>query len=635
MKKLIIFTVLSLLSLVLQAQNSADKKPENTDDNERINAYLEYAKKYQTDSTESALKYLKKGIEIAETNHLISDSIIKLFFLTGEIYYTNNRLDSAEFYMRKSIEKAAGLKNNLFSAEAYRALGNILYNKSEFVKSLEAFKKSLKFASSVKDSVLTADILIDKAYTHDILSERDSALYMLEKANDISKKIDYTAGTGKSELAAGNIYYGINKFDIALLHYKNALNAALKSENIMGIAASYKNIAAVYIEKKEYDSAIKNLRFSLKEYQKLNYPVMLSNVYNDFSLIYSQKGQKDSVKYYLTKSITISKKYGTREDLSIAYNIAGVSYGNLKEYYLSNLYLDSCILPAKEIKFGLMLEKTYKTYSENLYALNKYKESLFYYKKYNAVKDSISNESFRNKLAQYQAEYESFQQESEIMQLKDKELIDKANNRLLIFGIFSLIIIFILIIVRIQTKRKKDAEIQRQKIILHKKEKELINAKLEQKEIEEKRLKNEIEFKTKQLAGHALNMMQKNKLLQELTEKISEHSKKLNTEGKEQLHSVKKQLEAGLNVDKDWDLFKIYFEQINESFFDKLKEINPNLTGNDYRLCALTKLNMSLKETASVLNISPESVKNARYRLKKKLKLDGKQSLIQFINEIN
>ncbi len=634
MKKLIILTVLSLLSAVLLAQNSADEESENTDNNERINTCLKYAKKYRTDSTESALKYLRKGIHIAETNHLISDSILNLFFLAGEIYYTSNRLDSAEFYMKKSIEKAAGLKNNLFSAKAYRALGNILYNKSEFVKSLETFKKSLKFASLVKDSVLTADILIDKAYTHDILSERDSALYMLEKANDISKKINYTAGIGKSELAAGNIYYGINKFDIALLHYQNALDAALKTENIMGTAASYKNIAVIYIEKKKYDPALRNLRLSLKEYQKLNYPVMLANVYNDFSLIYSQKGQKDSVKYYLTKSINISKKYGTQEDLSIAYNVAGVSYGNLKEYYLSNLYLDSCILPAKKINFGLMLEKTYKTYSENLYALNKYKEALYYYKKYNAVKDSISNESFRNKLAQYQAEYESFQKEAEIMRLKDKELIDKANNRLLIFGIFSLVIIFILIIVRIQTKRKKDSEIQKQKIILYQKEKELIKAKLVQKEIEEKRLKNEIEFKTKQLAGHALNMMQKNKLLQELTEKISEHSKKLNTEGKEQLYSVKKQLEAGLNVDKDWDLFKIYFEQINESFFDKLKEINPKLTGNDYRLCALTKLNMSLKETASVLNISPDSVKNARYRLKKKLDLKKHDSLNVFLDSL-
>ncbi len=634
MKKLIILTVLSLLSVVLLAQSSADEESENTDNNERINAYLKYAKKYRTDSIESALKYLKKGIHIAETNHLISDSVLELFLSVGEIYYMNNQLDSAELYIKKSIKKAAGLKYSLFSAEAYRALGNILYNKSEFVKSSDAFKKSLKFVSLVKDSVLTADILIDKAYTHEILSERDSALYMLEKAGIVSKKINYTAGIGKSELAAGNIYYGINKFDIALFHYQNALEAALKSGNIMGIAASYKNIAAVYIEKKEYETALKNLQLSLKEYKKLNYPAMLSNVYNDLSLIYSQKGQQDSTEYYLNKTVNNAKRYGTKEDLSIAYNVAGVSYGNLKNYYLSNLYLDSCISPAKEINFGLMLEKSYKLYSDNLYRLSKYKDAFDYYKKYNDIKDSISNESFRNKLAQFQAKYETFQKEAEIMRLKDKELIDKANNRLLIFGIFSLVIIFILVIVRIQTKRKKDSEIQKQKIALHKKEKELINAKLEQKEIEERKLKDEIEFKTKQLASHALNMMQKNKLLQELSEHISEKSKTMDEKSKKELFSVKKQLEAGLNVDKDWDLFKVYFEQLNGSFFNKLKEINPDLTANDFRLCALTKLNLSLKETASVLNISPYSVKNARYRLKKKLNLKKNDNLNVFLDNL-
>ncbi len=85
---------------------------------------------------------------------------------------------------------------------------------------------------------------------------------------------------------------------------------------------------------------------------------------------------------------------------------------------------------------------------------------------------------------------------------------------------------------------------------------------------------------------------------------------------------------------KDRDLFKLYFEQINESFFDKLKKINPALTGNDYKLCALIKLNMSVKEMASVLNISADSLKNGRYRLKKKLKLGRDEDMNSMIRNI-
>ena len=147
-------------------------------------------------------------------------------------------------------------------------------------------------------------------------------------------------------------------------------------------------------------------------------------------------------------------------------------------------------------------------------------------------------------------------------------------------------------------------------------------------------MESDVEFKTRQLAAHALNMMQKNKLLQEISDDIDKAISLPESTDNKTLEQVRKSLRQGLNVDKDWDLFKLYFEQINESFFDKLKVINPALTGNDYRLCALTKLNLTIKEMASVLNISPESLKNARYRLKKKLKLGNEDNLDVFLNNL-
>ncbi|NJO89463.1 MAG: hypothetical protein HC831_11285 [Chloroflexia bacterium] len=56
----------------------------------------------------------------------------------------------------------------------------------------------------------------------------------------------------------------------------------------------------------------------------------------------------------------------------------------------------------------------------------------------------------------------------------------------------------------------------------------------------------------------------------------------------------------------------------------------PDLTPNELKLCALTKLNLNIKETASLLNISPNSVKVARYRLKKRMGLSQDQSLTTF-----
>ena len=49
-------------------------------------------------------------------------------------------------------------------------------------------------------------------------------------------------------------------------------------------------------------------------------------------------------------------------------------------------------------------------------------------------------------------------------------------------------------------------------------------------------------------------------------------------------------------------------------------------------MCSLIKLGLNLKETASVLNVAPNTVKNARYRVKQKLGLNTEDSLTAFID---
>jgi len=78
----------------------------------------------------------------------------------------------------------------------------------------------------------------------------------------------------------------------------------------------------------------------------------------------------------------------------------------------------------------------------------------------------------------------------------------------------------------------------------------------------------------------------------------------------------------------------MYFEQVNKNFFQNLATRYPELNTNDLRHCALIKLNLKVKEAASLLNVSPHTVKSARYRLKKKLHMEPDDSLGDFIRRI-
>ena len=61
----------------------------------------------------------------------------------------------------------------------------------------------------------------------------------------------------------------------------------------------------------------------------------------------------------------------------------------------------------------------------------------------------------------------------------------------------------------------------------------------------------------------------------------------------------------------------------------------PNLTPNEQRLCAFLKLNMSTKDISELTGQTINAIEMARYRLRKKLHISGKdENLITFLSQI-
>ncbi len=66
----------------------------------------------------------------------------------------------------------------------------------------------------------------------------------------------------------------------------------------------------------------------------------------------------------------------------------------------------------------------------------------------------------------------------------------------------------------------------------------------------------------------------------------------------------------------------------------KLLNKYPNLSDTQIRYCLLTKMNLSIKETATILNVTPDTVKVARSRLKKKLNIPTDVSIKIFLDQL-
>lgn len=237
------------------------------------------------------------------------------------------------------------------------------------------------------------------------------------------------------------------------------------------------------------------------------------------------------------------------------------------------------------------------------------------------LKDSLNNWEKDRVTKSLEVQFRTQEKEQELVQTRQQHKITVLTNYVL-WGTLALIVFFSLGIIFLLRRIN-----QRDKQLLAAKE-SLIQAINEEKRQKELLMQNEIEFKESQLSALVLQMQQKNELMQELKDRIEQDTKTA------QDTTLNKIISKGVNHDKEWNDFNTYFESINKNFYSKIKTAYPDISPNDLKICALIKLNMSTKEMAGILNISPDSVKTARYRLRKKLQLETEDNLTGFILSI-
>lgn len=150
--------------------------------------------------------------------------------------------------------------------------------------------------------------------------------------------------------------------------------------------------------------------------------------------------------------------------------------------------------------------------------------------------------------------------------------------------------------------------------------------------LQKEQLEAEVEFKNKELASATMHLVQRGKLLSKIGDELIPLVKQTaNQQAAEDVKKVIRLLNDAKKLDHDWEQFAVHFDHVHANFLTNLKEKYPNLSPNDLKLCAYLKLNLSSKEIAQLLNITPRAVEVSRYRLRKKLGLTPDINLFDFL----
>ncbi len=149
------------------------------------------------------------------------------------------------------------------------------------------------------------------------------------------------------------------------------------------------------------------------------------------------------------------------------------------------------------------------------------------------------------------------------------------------------------------------------------------------------KLEAEINFKNSELASSAMHLVKKGELISKIKGEITQVMKGLeNPQATGELKRMIKTLSDDDNMDKEWENFSKHFDKVQSDFLVELKEKHPTITGNELKLCAYLRMNLSTKEIAQLLNISVRGVEISRYRLRKKLQIASETSLFDYLIKI-
>lgn len=148
----------------------------------------------------------------------------------------------------------------------------------------------------------------------------------------------------------------------------------------------------------------------------------------------------------------------------------------------------------------------------------------------------------------------------------------------------------------------------------------------------EERAQETIGERSRQLSAMTMRMKSLNIELADI-EKVVNNQSLSREEISAKVKASLKKLSAQDNV---WEMFRVYFEEVNQRFFDKLYNAAPNLTKSEVRMCAYILTGMTTKEIASLTNRSVRTVDCIKYNIRRKLNItDSTEAFVRKLSAEN
>lgn len=507
------------------------------------------------------------------------------FAQSTQILIDEKQIDSTFFDLRRELEGSQKNKTPQIIAQKHLQLGKFYSEALIYNEAIEQYNKALVLTE--KNDTLAVLLHNEIGDIYLALRNTIKAKHYFNQSRILSSTSKYIKGEAIAKRLLGSCYEKEGKY-LEALKYQNESLELFKRLNDQGeIAVVHENIGSIYEDLEKYNLAYDYFEKAHMYFKKVNGSGQI-NVLNNLGDINRKKGNYTQALDYTLKAFRLAVRLQDMYQLKSAHKDLAKTYGYIGDF---------------EKAYNHLLE------SERI------------------SEDLISSENI-NQMNALQTIYETKQKETQINSLLQQKKNSQANQDLLLVSLGAMVLIVSVLFLYFSRKRKENSKLQEYK-------QRTLKAELEKKAFEEKNLQDEIHVKTSALSRYSLHLSQKNKILSDLAFTLSNIANRKNIDINSNIKKLVKEINFNLQQEREWDEFNNFFKEIHPDFIKKLSSLSEeNLSPAELRLGMLLRLNLSSKEIASILRVTPDSVRVARYRLRKKLPIDQKEELVNFMIEL-
>ncbi|MDP4188246.1 MAG: tetratricopeptide repeat protein [Bacteroidota bacterium] len=564
-------------------------------------------------------------------NSIENLKISRLLKTLDSTYWENPQqsLDSIDLLIRLSGK----MKDN-------SALAMALYYKAACFIILERYDSAyvlcynaLRFAENQKNELVVGKMKNVLANYYLAKNEFNDANKCLMEALVILEKQGTKKDIANVLNGFGLLYYDLKDPDKAIRYYTRVIGISKEPDKKRQESVAYLNISNCYLAKQDFSLTLYFLNKALTGFHALNDSAFIMMCNMNLGIVAIDQGDKEKGLSYYFKVMEFCKRMKKKVLLGhTLFNIANVYYENndlvlARKYFVESINVYRSI-SNKDGEKNVLLELSYIEQRNN-----NWKQAYAYYDHYINIRDSILNADLLKNINDLQWKYDFQKKENETTVIRKKFELKQRETVILIisFTFFIVVVLLFAALIRLANKNLKKSDKLKELRIIHLQEQMAADEKINR--LEKLRLKAEIEAKNKELTTSTMQLIAKNEILTNISG-IAESFYKKKAVNDECYVKLKSVLKENLDQERNWENFKRLFEEVHKDFFKSIKQTCPEITENELRLCAYLKINLQNKEIAKILNVTPDSLKTLRYRIRKKFNLNKEIILEEYIRAI-